>query len=189
MDALPVKEQTGLPYASTVVTKNDAGETVPVMHACGHDIHMASWIGAATLLANGKERWHGTVVFVGQPAEEIVSGAQAMVDDGFLKRFPKPDFAIAIHDTQIHPSGQVGVVSGPAFANIDSIDITFHGKGGHGAAPHRTIDPVLMAARAVVTFQSIVAREINPFDQAVVTVGTFHAGAKRNVIRTMRRSS
>ena len=182
MDALPVKEQTGLPYASTVVTKNDAGEIVPVMHACGHDIHMASWIGAATLLANGKERWRGTLIFVGQPAEEVVSGAQAMVDDGFLKRFPKPDFAIAIHDTQIHPSGQVGFVAGPAFANIDSIDITFHGKGGHGAAPHRTIDPVLMAARAVVTLQSIVAREVNPFDQAVVTVGTFHAGTKRNVI-------
>jgi hippurate hydrolase len=182
MDALPIKEQTGLPYASAVVTKNDAGETVSVMHACGHDIHMTSWIGAATLLANGKERWRGTLVFVGQPAEEIVSGAQAMVDDGLLKRFPKPDFAIAIHDTQIHPSGQVGVVPGPAFANIDSIDVTFHGKGGHGAAPHRTIDPVLMASRAVVTFQSIVAREVNPFDQAVVTVGTFHAGTKRNII-------
>lgn len=182
MDALPVKEATGLAYASTVTAKNDAGEVVPVMHACGHDIHMASWIGAATLLANGKDRWRGTLVFVGQPAEEIVSGAQAMLDDGLLKRFPKPDFAIAIHDTQIHPSGQVGIVAGPAFANIDSVDITFHGKGGHGAAPHRAIDPVLMAARAVVTFQSIVAREVNPFDQAVVTVGTFHAGLKRNVI-------
>jgi amidohydrolase len=182
MDALPVKEATGLAYASTATAKNEAGEVVPVMHACGHDIHMASWIGAATLLANGKDRWQGTLVFVGQPAEEIVSGAQAMLDDGFLKRFPKPDFSIAIHDTQLHPSGQVGILAGPAFANIDSVDITFHGKGGHGASPHRAIDPVLMAARAVVTFQSIVAREVNPFDQAVVTVGTFHAGTKRNVI-------
>jgi hippurate hydrolase len=180
MDALPIKEQTGLPYASTTTTKNDAGETVPVMHACGHDIHMASWVGAATLLAGAKDRWHGALVFVGQPAEEVVSGAQAMVKE--MTRFPKPDFAIAIHDTQIHPAGQIGLVPGHAFANLDSVDITFHGKGGHGAAPHRTIDPVLMAARAVVTFQSIVAREVNPLDSAVVTVGTFHAGTKRNII-------
>ena len=180
MDALPIKEQSGLPYASTVVTKNDAGEDVPAMHACGHDIHMASWVGAATLLAAAKERWRGTLVFVGQPAEEVVSGAQAMVRE--MGRFPKPNFAIAIHDTQIHPSGQIGVLPGYAFANIDSVDVTFHGRGGHGAAPHRTIDPVLMAARAVVAFQGIVAREVNPFDQAVVTVGTFHAGTKRNII-------
>jgi len=182
MDALPIKEQTGLPYASMVTTKNDTGETVSVMHACGHDIHMTSWVGAATLLASAKDRWHGTLVFVGQPAEEVVSGAQAMVKDNFMTRFPKPDFAIAIHDTQIHPSGQVGLVPGYAFANLDSVDITFHGKGGHGAFPHRTIDPVLMAARAVVTFQSIVAREVNPLDSAVVTVGTFHASNKRNII-------
>jgi len=180
MDALPIKEQTGLPYASTTTTKNDAGETVSVMHACGHDIHMASWVGAATLLAGAKDRWRGTLVFVGQPAEEVVSGAQAMVKD--MTGLPKPDFAIAIHDTQIHPAGQVGLVPGYAFANSDAVDITFQGKGGHGAFPHRTIDPVLMAARAVVTFQSIVAREVNPLDSAVVTVGTFHAGTKRNII-------
>ena len=182
MDALPVQEQTGLPYASTVKVKNEAGETVPVMHACGHDIHMASWIGAATMLSRAKERWHGTLVFVGQPAEEIVSGARAMVGDGFLKRFPKPDFALAIHDTQLLPSGQVGLVSRYAFANVDSVDITFHGRGGHGAYPHKTLDPILMAARTVVTLQSIVAREVNPLDPAVVTVGTFHAGTRRNII-------
>src|SRR2546428_812841 len=182
MDALPIKEQTGLPYASTVTSKNDAGETVPVMHACGHDIHMASWVGAATLLAAGKDRWRGTILFVGQPAEEVASGARAMIKDGSWTRFPKPDFAIAIHDTTAQPAGQVGLVPGSAFANSDSVDITFHGKGGHGAAPHRTIDPVLMAARAVVTLQSIVAREVNPMDSAVVTVGTFHAGTKRNII-------
>src|SRR5437899_3870837 len=182
MDALPIKEQTGLPYASTVTSKNDAGETVPVMHACGHDIHMASWVGAATLLAAAKDRWRGTILFVGQPAEEVGSGARALIKDGSWTRFPKPDFAIAIHDTTAQPAGQVGLVSGSAFANVDSVDITFHGKGGHGAAPHRTIDPVLMAARAVVTMQSIVAREVNPMDSAVVTVGTFHAGTKRNII-------
>src|SRR5882762_683045 len=182
MDALPIKEQTGLPYASTVTSKNDAGETVPVMHACGHDIHMASWVGAATLLAAAKDRWRGTLVFVGQPAEEVVSGAKAMTKDPSWSRFPKPDFAIAIHDSSLQPAGQVGLLSGHAFANLDSVDITFHGKGGHGAYPHRTVDPVLMAARAVVTLQSIVAREVNPLDPAVVTVGTFHAGTKRNII-------
>jgi len=180
MDALPIKEQTGLPYASTTTTRNEAGETVPVMHACGHDIHMASWVGAATLLAGAKDRWRGTLVFVGQPAEEVLSGAQAMAKD--TAGFPKPDFAIAIHDTQLQPSGQIGLLPGYATANSDSVDITFHGRGGHGAAPQRTVDPVLLAARAVVTFQAIVAREVNPLDSAVVTVGTFHAGTKRNII-------
>jgi amidohydrolase len=182
MDALPIKEQTGLPYASTVTSKNDAGEMVPVMHACGHDVHMASWVGAATVLAAAKDRWRGTLLFVGQPAEEVVSGAKAMTKDPSWSRFPKPDFAIAFHDSSLQPAGQVGLLSGHAFANLDSVDITFHGKGGHGAYPHRTVDPVLMAARAVVTLQSIVAREVNPTDPAVVTVGTFHAGTKRNII-------
>jgi amidohydrolase len=182
MDALPIKEETGLPYASTVTTKNVAGETVPVMHACGHDIHMASWVGAATLLARAKDRWHGTLVFVGQPAEEVVSGAEAMVKDGLYTRFPKPDFVIGVHDLQLLPSGQVGVIPGPASAASNAVDITFYGQGGHGAAPHRTIDPVVIAARAVGTLQTIVSREVNPLDPAVVTVGTFHAGTKRNVI-------
>jgi len=182
MDALPIKEQTGLPYASTVSVKNDAGETMPVMHACGHDIHMASWVGAAALLAKAKDRWHGTLVFVGQPAEEVLQGAELMVKGGLLTRFPKPDFVIGVHDTNVLPAGQVGVVSGPASAASNAVDITFYGKGGHGAAPHRTIDPLLMAARAVVTLQTIVSREVNPLDPAVVTVGTFHAGTKRNII-------
>lgn len=182
MDALPVKEQTGLPFASTATAKNDAGEAVSVMHACGHDIHMTSWVGVATLLAGMKARWHGTLVMVGQPAEETVSGSRAMLDDGFLKRFPRPDFALAIHDTNLLPAGQIGLTPGFAMTNTDAVDITFYGKGGHGATPHMTVDPVLMAARAVVTLQAIVSREINPLDPAVITVGTFHAGTKRNII-------
>ncbi|MDQ6893081.1 MAG: amidohydrolase [Acidobacteriota bacterium] len=182
MDALPMKELTGLAYASTVTTKSDAGETVGVMHACGHDIHMVSWLGAASLLARMKDRWRGTVVFIGQPAEEVLQGASAMIKDGVLERFPKPDFVVGLHDTQVIPAGQVGIVSGPASAASNAVDITFYGKGGHGASPHLTIDPVLMASRAVVTLQMIVSREVNPFDPAVVTVGTFHAGTKRNII-------
>jgi len=182
MDALPVKEQTGLPYASAATGKNEAGDTVSVMHACGHDIHMTSWVGAATLLAGMKARWHGTLVMVGQPAEEVVAGARAMLDDGFLTRFPKPDFALAIHDTHLHPAGQVGLTPGYALTNTDAVDITFYGKGGHGATPHATVDPIVMAARAVVTLQSIVSREVNPLDPAVITVGSFHAGTKRNII-------
>ena len=182
MDALPIKEQTGLPYASAVTTKNDAGEVVPVMHACGHDIHMTSWVGAATLLARARDRWSGTLVFVGQPAEEVLQGAEMMVKDGLLTRFPKPNFVLGLHDTNFLPAGQIGIVAGPAYAASNAVDITFYGKGGHGAAPHRTVDPVVMAARAVVTLQTIVSREVNPFDPAVVTVGTFHAGTKRNII-------
>lgn len=182
MDALPVKEQTGLAYASTVTTKNNAGETVPVMHACGHDIHMTSWVGAATLLARSKDRWHGTLVFVGQPAEEVLHGADMMIKDGFYTRFPKPNFVIGIHDTNVLPAGRIGITSGPVWAASNAVDITFYGKGGHGASPHLTVDPIVMAARTVVTLQTIVARELNPFDPAVITVGTFHAGTKRNII-------
>jgi len=182
MDALPMKEQTGLPFASAVSVKNDAGETVPVMHACGHDVHMTSWVGAATLLARHKERWSGTLVFVGQPAEEVLRGADQMVREGLFTRFPKPDFVVGLHVSNLVPSGSVGVSAGPAFAASNAVDITFHGRGGHGAAPQTTIDPVLIAARAVVALQSIVSREVNPFDPAVVTVGTFHAGTKRNII-------
>jgi amidohydrolase len=182
MDALPVKEQTGLAYASTATVKKETGESIPVMHACGHDVHMASWIGAAMLLAQMKNQWHGTLVLVGQPAEEVLQGAASMVKDGALTRFPKPDFVVGIHDTNLLPSNQIGIVSGPASSASNAVDITFYGKGGHGASPHRTIDPVVMAARTVVTLQTIVSREVNPLDPAVVTVGTFHAGTKRNVI-------
>jgi amidohydrolase len=182
MDALPIKEQTGLAYASAVTVKTDAGGTVPVMHACGHDIHMVSWIGAASLLAGARNRWHGTLLFVGQPAEETLQGAEMMVKDGLLTRFAKPDFVLGIHDTNLLPAGQIGVVAGPASAASNAVDITFFGKGGHGAQPHLAIDPVVMAARTVVTLQTIVSREVRPFDPAVVTVGTFHAGTKRNII-------
>jgi amidohydrolase len=182
MDALPVKEKTGLSYASTIVVKSDTGESVPVMHACGHDIHMTSWVGAATLLSHSRSQWRGTLVFVGQPAEEVFQGAKAMIDDGLLTRFPRPDFILAIHDTNLLPAGQIGVQSGPSASASNAVDITFYGKGGHGASPHLTIDPLVIAARTVVTLQTIVAREVNPLDPAVVTVGTFHAGTKRNII-------
>ncbi|MEN9704597.1 MAG: hypothetical protein RLZZ393_476 [Pseudomonadota bacterium] len=182
LDALPVREQTGLPYASTVSVKNDAGETVPVMHACGHDIHMASWLGAATLLAKSRKDWKGTLVFIGQPAEEGVAGAERMVRDGLMTRFPKPDYVLAIHDTNLLPAGQVDAISGPASAASSSVDITFHGRGGHGALPHLAVDPVLIASRFVVALQSVIAREVNPLDPAVITVGTFNAGTRRNVI-------
>jgi hippurate hydrolase len=182
LDALPVKEQTGLPFASTLTTADSSGATIPVMHACGHDIHMTSWVGAATLLSRSKDRWRGTVVMIGQPAEEIGSGAKAMLADGLFTRFPKPDFAVAIHDTQLLPAGQVGVTPGFAFARMDAVDITVFGKGGHGAAPHQTIDPVVIAARTVVALQTIVAREVNPTDPAVVTVGSIHGGTKHNII-------
>jgi len=183
LDALPIREATGLPYASTVEARNAAGETVPVMHACGHDVHMASWVGAATLLARDERAsWRGTLVFIGQPAEEILNGAAAMIDDGLLTRFPKPDAILGLHVSSAIPAGQVGVPSGPASAASNGVDITIHGRGGHGAAPHLTVDPLLIAARTVVTLQTIVAREVNPLDPAVVTVGTFHAGTKRNII-------
>jgi hippurate hydrolase len=182
LDALPIREQTGLPYASTVTTKTDAGETVSVMHACGHDVHMVSWLGAATLLARAKDRWKGTLVFIGQPAEEVGQGAARMVADGLLTRFPKPDYVLGLHDTNLLPAGKVDALAGPASAASSSVDIVIHGRGGHGALPHLAIDPVLIGARTVVTLQSIIAREINPLNPAVITVGSFNAGTKRNVI-------
>jgi len=182
LDALPVKEATGLPYASTATFKDQAGTLIPVMHACGHDVHMTSWVGAATLLANSKETWRGTLLFIGQPAEELGHGANMMVDDGFLKRFPHPDFSIAVHDSGFYAAGQVAIVSGFVLANVDMVDITIYGKGGHGALPQLTIDPVVIAARTVVALQTIVAREVNPLDPAVVTVGSIHGGTKHNII-------
>ena len=182
LDALPIEEKTGLPYASKIVTKNDAGDNVSVMHACGHDIHMTSWVGAATLLARSKDQWHGTVMMVAQPAEEVVSGAAAMIADGLYTRFPKPDYALAVHDNGLLPAGQVGVVPGFALANMDTVDITIYGKGAHGASPHRSIDPVLIAAKTVVALHNIVSREIDPLDPAVITVGSIHAGTKSNII-------
>jgi hippurate hydrolase len=182
LDGLPVEEKTGLPYASKVTAKDDAGETVRVMHACGHDVHMTSWIGAATLLSRAKDRWRGTLMMVGQPAEEKGGGAAKMLADGLFTRFPKPDFAFAIHDSAQAPAGTVQQISGFALANVDSVDVTIYGKGGHGAYPHTTIDPVVIAARTVLALQTIVGRENNPLDPAVVTVGSIHGGTKHNII-------
>jgi len=172
MDALPVEEKTGLPYA---------GVGVPVMQACGHDIHMSSWFGTAKLMATNKDRWKGTLILIGQPAEELVTGANAMLKDGLLTRFPKPDFALAIHDDPL-PAGQIGFTSGFTMASSDPVDITIFGRGGHGAQPQNTIDPIVIGARTVVALQTIIAREINPLDPAVITVGSFHAGTKNNII-------
>jgi hippurate hydrolase len=182
LDALPIEERTGLPYASKVTTTDDTGATVSVMHACGHDIHMTSWIGAATLLLKAKERWRGTLVMVGQPAEEKGGGARLMLEDGLFTKFPKPDFAVAIHDDAGLPAGQVGLSSGYALANVDSVDITIYGKGGHGAYPHTTVDPIVIAARTIVALQTIVGRENNPLDPGVVTVGSIHGGTKHNIV-------
>ncbi len=182
MDALPVQEKTGLAYASTVTVKGDAGETIPVMHACGHDIHMSSWVGTAALMAADRKRWHGTLVLIAQPAEELGVGAAAMLKDGLFTRFPKPDFALAIHDDDRMPAGQVGYHPGYFRSGADSVTITVFGRGGHGAFPHLAVDPIVLAARIVLALQTIVARENNPLDPAVVTVGTIHGGTKNNII-------
>jgi hippurate hydrolase len=182
LDALPVEEKTGLPYASKITTMDDAGETVHVMHACGHDVHMTSWIGAAALLSRAKDRWRGTLMMVGQPAEEKGGGAAKMLADGLFAKFPKPDFAFAIHDSAQAPAGTIQFISGYALANVDSVDVTIYGKGGHGAYPHTTIDPIVIAARTVLALQTVVGRENNPLDPAVVTVGAIHGGTKHNII-------
>ncbi|MFZ3212101.1 MAG: amidohydrolase [Terriglobales bacterium] len=182
LDALPVKEQTGLAYASQVTTHNDAGVEVPVAHACGHDIHMSAWIGTATLLSQARDQWRGTLVLIGQPAEETVGGAAAMLADGLFTRFPKPDYVIAIHDESELPAGMVGYTPGYSHANVNSVDITIYGKGGHGAMPQTTVDPIVIAARTVLALQTIVSREIGPGDPAVITVGSIHGGTKHNII-------
>ncbi|HET7845521.1 MAG TPA: amidohydrolase [Xanthomonadales bacterium] len=182
LDALPILEQTGLPFASTATTKNDAGETVPVSHMCGHDLHMAAWAGTAELMARRRDEWHGTLVLVAQPAEEIVAGAKAMIADGLFTRFPKPDYALGIHDEQSLPAGVVGFHAGWFRAASTSLDMTVYGKGGHGAYPHQAVDPVMIAARIVMGLQTIVSRETNPFDPAVITVGSIHGGSAPNII-------
>jgi hippurate hydrolase len=182
LDALPIEEKTGLAFASHVTSTNPAGQTVPVMHACGHDAHMAAWTGAAALLARGKDRWRGTVLMVGQPAEETVAGARAMLDDGFLKRFPKPDFAVAVHDSSDKPAGKIFFVPEYGMAGVDSVDVTIFGRGGHGAKPNTTIDPVVIAARTVLAWQTLVSREKDPLEPAVLTVGSIHGGTKYNII-------
>lgn len=182
MDALPVEEKTGLPYASHVVYKDESGVTVPVMHACGHDIHMASWAGTAKLMSDNRPQWHGTLVMIGQPAEETVGGASGMLKGGLFTRFPKPDFAVAIHDESALPAGQIGYTLGYAMAAVDSVEITIFGRGGHGAQPQNTVDPIVIGARTVLALQTIVSRENNPLDPAVITVGSFQGGTKSNII-------
>ncbi len=182
LDALPVKEQTGLAYASKVRMTNDLGVEVDVMHACGHDIHITSLIGTARLLAKLKDRWSGTVVFIGQPAEERGAGARAMLKEGLFARFPKPDVCLALHVNPELRAGSLGMVEGYAMANVDSVDVTIRGSGGHGAWPHKAKDPVVVAAQTVVALQTIVSRETDPLDSAVVTVGSIHGGTKHNII-------
>ena len=181
-DALPVTEQTGLPYASKVRTKDRHGAEVGVMHACGHDVHMTCWVGTARVLASLKDTWSGTVVFIAQPAEEIVAGARMMLDDGLYKRFPKPDYALALHADPLQPAGVISMNEGLALANSDTVDIVVKGKGGHGAAPHHTIDPIVLAARIILDLQTIVSREVDPLNPCVVTVGSIHGGTKHNII-------
>ena len=182
LDALPVPEKTGLPYASHSTTKDDRGAEVPVMHACGHDLHMAIGIGTAALLVQNKDRWHGTFIYAGQPAEERIGGARAMIKDGLFTRFPKPNFAFAVHDSNTQPAGKIAYTPGFSAANSDSINVTIYGVGGHGSAPQETIDPIVIAARTIVSWQTIVAREIDPQEAAVITVGAIHGGTKNNII-------
>ena len=182
LDALPVHEETGLPYASTVTTKNDEGKEVPVMHACGHDTHIAAFIGTARALAKLKDQWHGTIVFVAQPAEETGNGARALLKGGLYDRFGKPDFALGFHDKADLQTGHIGVTEGYTSANVDSVDVTVRGVGGHGGYPHKTKDPIVLAAEMINAWQTIASRENNPLDPIVVTVGSIHGGTKRNII-------
>jgi hippurate hydrolase len=182
LDALPVREETGLPYASQATVTDAEGKKIGVMHACGHDIHMTNLVGTARWLGSHRDAWSGTVLLIGQPAEEMIGGAKAMLDDGLYERFPRPDFALALHVVHDLPTGSVGYTSGPAMAGSTSVNVTIRGKGGHGAAPHTTVDPIVLAAMAIVDMQTIVSREVDPVHPAVVTVGSIHAGTKHNII-------
>ena len=182
MDALPVHEETGLPYASTVTTKNDEGRDVSVMHACGHDAHMAAFIGTARALQRMKDKWSGTIIFVGQPAEEAIGGARAILKAGLYNRFGKPDFALGFHDKADLPTGHIAVTPGYTYANVDSVNLTVRGEGGHGAYPHKTKDPIVLSAEIINALQTIASRQNNPIDPIVVTVGSIHGGTKHNII-------
>ncbi len=182
LDALPIEEKTGLPYASRVRTTDDSGREVGVMHACGHDIHITSLLGTATVLAAMKDKWHGTLVMVAQPAEETINGAKAMLDDGFYSRFPRPDYALALHDAPALPAGEVGYTPGYALASSTSVDIFMRGVGAHGSRPEASKDPIVAAAQLILAIQTIVSRETSPFDPAVVTVGSIHGGTRYNII-------
>jgi amidohydrolase len=182
MDALPVEEETGLPYASKVTTKDDEGKDVHVMHACGHDAHMAAFIGTVRALQRLKGQWHGTIMFVGQPAEETLNGARALLGAGLYDRFGKPDFALGYHDNSFLETGKIAVCEGYTYANSDSVNITVQGMGGHGALPHTTKDPIVLSAEIINALQTIASRENNPIDPVVVTVGSIHGGTKHNII-------
>lgn len=182
MDGLPVKEDSGLNYASTATQKDDQGREWPVMHACGHDVHITAPVGTAKQMADRRDQWSGTLVLIGQPAEERISGARAMLQDGLYERFPKPDYALAFHVSADGPSGTVEVPLDVVASSSDSVDIIVHGVGAHGAAPHRGIDPVLVASQIVVSLQSIVSRTLSPLDSGVITVGAIQGGTKHNII-------
>jgi amidohydrolase len=182
MDGLPIIEQTDLPYASHVKTKNASGEEVGIMHACGHDVHVTTLIGTARALAAAKDRWHGTLLLIGQPSEETIDGAKAMMADHLYERFGKPDYAIALHDSATRAAGTVSITSGPALASSSSVDVVMRGVGGHGAFPQGTKDPIVMAAQFIVQMQTVVSRQESPLDPTVVTVGDIHGGTKRNII-------
>lgn len=182
LDALPVEEKTGLPYASKIHAKDESGRDVPVMHACGHDVHMASLIGTADIMAHSRESWHGTLMLIGQPAEETIGGAKRMIADGLFTRFPKPAVGVALHVGNNLPANQVGITPGIYNTNSDAIRITIYGKGGHGSAPHTTIDPIVIAARTILALETINAREVKPGEMAVVTVGYIRAGTRNNII-------
>ena len=182
LDALPVTEKTGLAYASKVKVRDPEGKEIGVMHACGHDIHITCLVGTAQYMNAHRDKWSGTLMFIGQPAEETVNGADGMLRDGLFTRWPKPDLALALHCSPKLPTGSVGYRPGFALANVDTIDVTVYGRGGHGAQPHTTIDPVVIAAHLIVDLQSIIARELEPGDPAVITVGSIHGGTKHNII-------
>jgi len=184
MDALPILEKTGLPYASQVRQKDIDNIDRPVMHACGHDMHMTVWLGTAKYLSEHKNEWKGTLMMIGQPAEERGGGSDAMLKAGLYKKFFVPDYAIALHISSALPAGSIGYCPGYAMANVDMAEITFTGKGGHGAYPHKTIDPIAMSAQFISDLQNIVSREIAPVDPAVITVGSIHGGTKGNIIPT-----
>lgn len=182
LDGLPVTETTGLAYASKVREKRAGGGEVGVMHACGHDLHMTVLLGTAKMMVENKNQWSGTLVLIGQPAEETVGGAAAMLRAGLYTKFPKPDYVVALHDSSFYPAGTVAWLAGPMLAGADSVDITIRGYGGHGAAPQITKDPIVIGAEVVMALQTIVSREADPLIPTVVTVGSFHAGTKHNII-------
>ncbi len=182
MDALPIVERTGVPYASKVRVRDKSDQEVGVMHACGHDMHMTCWTGTARVLSSLKDHWQGTLVFIAQPAEEIGTGARLMLEAGLFAKFPKPDYCLALHCDGARPHGTIAFTEGLALANVDSVDVIVRGKGGHGAAPHKTIDPVVLAARIVLDLQTLISRETDPLDPAVITVGSIHGGTKHNII-------